>query len=190
MLRGRLARLTLAALIAAGPLFAQTEPVVEPSPLLTIKRERLFTDTLYGKAVLLRLDEAARLLQAENRRIDADLEAEEKALTGRRESLPAAEFRGLAEAFDAKVESIRTAQDAKGKTLAQLREAERQKVLEVAIPILAELMAEKQAVAILDKEAVFLAFDRNDVTDEAIRRLDDVLGDGSDPAAPILPVTP
>jgi Skp family chaperone for outer membrane proteins len=186
----------LAAMLAAAPgARAQESPAPPPAAVLTIEPDRLFADTMYGRAVLARLEEQAEVLQAENRRIEAELETEEKNLTERRDVLPAAEFRILAEAFDAKVEAIRTAQDAKVRRLAQEREAERKKVLEAAVPILVDLMAERGASAILDKSAVLVAFDRNNITAEAISRVDAVLGAGpatptEDPAAPGTPPAP
>ncbi len=177
-MRRPLAAVLLASVLAAQAT-AQEQP--PPSPILTIERDRLFQDSAYGRAVEARLDQRARELQAENRRIDAELEAEEKSLTDRRAGLPPDEFRALAETFDAKVERIRAEQEVKGRTLTQERDAERQKVIEAAVPVLADLMARKGAVAILDKSSVFLAFDRNDVTDEAIAEIDRVLGSGPVP---------
>ncbi len=158
---------------------AQEIPAAPTGTILTIEPDRLISDTSYGQAVQARLDAAAAALSAENRQIDAGLEAEEVALTARRDSLPAAEFRALAEAFDTKVEKIRSEQEGKGRVLSQTREQERQKVLQAAVPILAELMAQRGAVAILDKASVFVAFDRADVTNDAIARLNAVLGDGT-----------
>ena len=161
---------------------AQEVPPAPSGTILTIEPERLISDTAYGQAVQGRLDAAAAALSAENRQIDADLELEEVALTARRDSLPAVEFRALAEAFDTKVEKIRSEQEGKGRALSQTRELERQKVLQAAVPILAELMAQRGAVAILDKASVFVAFDRADVTNDAIARLNTVLGDGTSAA--------
>ena len=161
---------------------AQEVPPAPSGTILTIEPERLISETAYGQAVQGRLDAAAAALSAENRQIDADLELEEVALTARRDSLPAVEFRALAEAFDTKVEKIRSEQEGKGRALSQTRELERQKVLQAAVPILAELMAQRGAVAILDKASVFVAFDRADVTNDAIARLNTVLGDGTSAA--------
>ncbi len=189
MQRGAAAAIALATLLhSPAQLWAQEVPSLQAGTILTIEPDRLIAGTKYGQAVQSRLDAVAAALQAENRQIDADLETEEVALTARRGTVPAAEFRVLAEAFDAKVEGIRSTQEGKGRTLTQSREAERQKVLQAAVPILAELMAQKGAVAILDKSSVFLSFDRNDVTDEAIAKLDAALGDGS--AAPDGPDAP
>jgi hypothetical protein len=45
-------------------------------------------------------------------------------------------------------------------------------------------MRDMGAVAILDKQAIFLSFERIDITDAAIVRLDAKLGDGSTVRAP------
>ncbi|MDT8855389.1 OmpH family outer membrane protein [Paracoccaceae bacterium Fryx2] len=160
------------------------------SPVLTLTQERLYTESLYGKAVQALSEQASRALQAENRKIEASLEAEERDLTFRRATLPPAEFRALAEAFDTRVEGIRAAQEAKARSLTQSRDADRQRFFETAVPILADLMQDYGAVAILDKGAVVLSFDRVDVTEAAIARIDAVLGDGSSPPGATAPATP
>ena len=96
--------------------------------------------------------------------------------------MPAEDFRALAQAFDAKVEKLRSEQDAKGRVLTETREAERQKILQAAVPVLAELLEKNGGDVILDKNAVILSFDRNDVTDAAIAAIDAALGDGTVPA--------
>ncbi len=166
--------------IIASPGATQQGPVAR-SEILTVEPERLIAETAYGRSVQGALDARAVALLAENRKIDADLEAEERALTERRALLPADEFRALAEVFDTKVETIRTTQEAKGRALTQEREAARQQVLAAAVPVLAEILTERGASAILDKAAVIIAFDRNDVTDAAILRLDAILPVGAAP---------
>jgi Skp family chaperone for outer membrane proteins len=164
--------LALALLISAGAgAFAQESS----GAVLTVDLERVLRETAIGKAAQLRLENETKALQAENRRIDAELEAEEKALTARRGSIPAADFRALAEAFDAKVEKLRTEQDAKGRALTEQREVERQKILQAAVPVLAELLAQKGGDVIIEKSAVILSFDRNDVTTAAIQAIDAAL---------------
>ncbi len=182
-----LAAMVFAAGIASSAMAqdaAPTAPALDPAPksaILTIDQDRLYTGTRYGQAVQARLESEAAVLQTEYRRIEADLEAEEKSLTERRATLPAAEFRAQADAFDAKVTSIRRAQDAKSRALTQDRDQARQTFFKTAIPALAQLMGELGAEAILDKSAVVLAFDRIDVTDRAIERIDASLGDGAAP---------
>lgn len=183
MLRaGRALALILA---LAGPAVAQDAPLATPlpSPILTLDQDRLFLQSIFGKAAAARssADEAALL--AENREIFAALEAEEKSLTARRAATPAKEFSALAAAFDAKAEGIRAAQDAKGLEIARQRKDDQRKFYDVALPVLAKLMTEMGAVAILDKQAVILSYDKIDMTDRAIVRVDAVLGDGTKPLA-------
>ena len=158
------------------------DPLTVPkAPILALDEERLFSETRFGKAVLSRHRADMETLLAENRRIEAALEAEEKDLTERRARLPAEEFRSLAAAFDDKAEGIRAAQTAKDRTLQTRLETERQRFFEAAVPVLAELLSESGAMAIIDKRAVILSFDRIDMTAAAVARIDQVLGDGGTP---------
>ncbi|HHC29229.1 MAG TPA: OmpH family outer membrane protein, partial [Rhodobacterales bacterium] len=77
------------------------------SPMLTIDRERLFSDTLYGQRITRELEAARADMAAETSRIEADLEAEERSLTEQRATLDPKAFRALADAFDEKVQSLR-----------------------------------------------------------------------------------
>jgi Skp family chaperone for outer membrane proteins len=146
------------------------EPVA--SPILTIDQERLFVESAFGKAVTARETAAAKALEAENARIEAALIAEEQDLTERRASLSAKEFAALADAFDVKVVRIRSEQDAKVRDLTRSREGDRKEFFRAAIPILGELLVERQAVAIVDKEAIVLSLSAIDVTDAAIAKVD------------------
>ncbi len=140
--------------------------------MLLLDQERFFADSRFGKRIQEEIDTETRILQTENRELEADLEAEEKSLTERRASLPPEEFRSLAAAFDAKVKDIRKARDAKASDLAARREAARKTFIETAVPVLAQIMSERGAAAIIDRSAVVLSFDRLDITDLAIARID------------------
>jgi Skp family chaperone for outer membrane proteins len=166
------------ALAGAGPAPAQTGSAAA-MPVLVIRQDRLFEATQFGRAAEARLEAASAALIAENARIEAELEAEERALTDRRAVLPPAEFRPLAEAFDARVERIRTEQDAKLRELNRSQEADRKRFLEAVLPVLADLMREKGALVILDQQTVFLSLDSIDITDEAVARIDAAIGDGT-----------
>ena len=52
------------------------------------------------------------------------------------------------------------------------------------MPVLGDLMRESGAVAIFDKNIVILSLRGVDITDEAVVRIDSVLGDGSKLPAP------
>lgn len=192
MLRaGSLARAIALALPFAGPALAQTGPdaistVQMEMPggfsigrledgaaggVLTINQQAFFEDSAFGRASLQRLEERSRRLQAENRQIEEALEAEERNLTERRQQVSPEAFRSMADAFDDKVEGIRTAQDAKGREIARLREADQQAFFSFAVPILVELLREKGAVVLLDQSAIVLSLESVDITAEAIARV-------------------
>ena len=177
-----------AMLLAAVPVSAVAQttpatPTVQPSPVLTLDQDRLFQASAYGQRVAHDIDAAAAALTMENREIEAQLATEEKDLTTRRAAMTAAEFRPLADAFDAKVVAIRAAQEEKLVALNGRRDLERQAFYRAAAPVLGDLVRDAGAVAILDARAVFLSADRIDVTDEAIALVDRLLGAGPLPTA-------
>ena len=147
--------------------------------ILTLDQDRLYSNSLFGKALEKTTAGAVAALVAENHQIEADLTAEEKALTDQRAKLSADAFKPLAEAFDAKVEGLRAAQESKSKVVQENRDAGRKRFFNAALPVLAELMRQRGALAILNKNAVILSFDAIDTTDAAIVAIDAKLGDGS-----------
>lgn len=146
-------------------------------PLLTIDQDRLFLESDFGKAVVERERAATAALEQENRKIEAELVAEEQALTSARATLSPEEFASKAAAFDAKVERIRAEQDAKARRLTEGRDADRKAFLEVAVPVLGQLLSDKKAAAILDKNLVILSLTAVDITDEAIARVNVALAE-------------
>lgn len=156
----------------AGLALAQQAQVELPPPVLTIDADRLLAQSAFGRALAEEVEAAARQLAEENRRIEADLLAEERALTERRGALGPEEFRPLAGAFDEKVQRLRTEQDEKERALADLREEGRQRFFQQAVPILSEIVRERGALVLLDRRYVFLSADAIDITDVAIDRID------------------
>ncbi|MFK7881920.1 OmpH family outer membrane protein [Roseobacter sp.] len=150
------------------------------SPILTIDSERLFSESAFGQRVVSEFEERGAELAAENRRIEEELSLEEKDLTEKRATMPAPEFRELADAFDEKVQVTRRTQDAKTRDLNVALEGRRVVFLNAAAPILEQLMREAGAAVILERRSIFLSSNAIDVTRTAIDRLDTVLGDGSD----------
>ncbi|MGL5010765.1 MAG: OmpH family outer membrane protein [Paracoccaceae bacterium] len=190
-------RAALLLAIAAGPYLAvpavaqtTTLPAEQTAPILVFDQQLLFTESLFGKAVLARRQASEDALIAENLRIEQALEAEEKDLTARRATLPAAEFRALADAFDVKVEGVRAAQRAKYDEITAVFEADQQAFFDVAVPIIRTLMRDAGAVVVMDKNTIFMSLERIDVTAVAIARLDAEVGDGSGLADPQPPPQP
>jgi Skp family chaperone for outer membrane proteins len=147
-------------------------------PVLTIEPDQLFSLTKFGQRLAKDLDKISTQLARENRSIESALADEETDLTERRSSLPAAEFRDLADAFDEKVQSLRVQQDEKSRDLTRQTDQAQRAFLSSIAPILQEIMVEKGASVVLDRRAVFLSADASDVTIAAIKRIDARIADG------------
>lgn len=176
-----LAVAALAAALLAGPPSTAQDRLSVPSPVLTVDQDALFERSAFGERVLSEIEAASQALAAENRRLEAELAEEERRLTELRPTTEPAAFREMAAAFDARVVEVRRVQDQKGRELARQPEEARQEFLRAAVPILTRIVRERGAVAILDSRAVILSADAIDITDEAIRRIDAVLGEAADP---------
>ncbi|MBD0865866.1 MAG: OmpH family outer membrane protein [Rhodobacteraceae bacterium] len=147
--------------------------VAPESPILTIESDRLYSDSLYGAAAAEAYESESAVLAAENRRIEAELTAEEKQLSKMRPDMEPVDFRVLADAFDEKV------QRNKLRDLSQRHDARRVIFLRAARPILEGLMLETGASILLERSSVLLSANAIDVTGIAIGRIDAAIGDGS-----------
>ncbi|RME16012.1 MAG: OmpH family outer membrane protein [Alphaproteobacteria bacterium] len=150
------------------------------SPIVTLDRDALFSRTLFGQRINAELKAASEAMAAETRRIEAELTAEEDDLTARRASMDPEEFRKLANAFDEKVQALREERAKAESDLAAQVEAAKTQFFEKVTPVLGALLRERGAVIVLDRRAILLSLADVDVTDEAVARIDSVLGDGAD----------
>jgi Skp family chaperone for outer membrane proteins len=182
---GGLAALLL--VLGLGPVAAQDGQVVR-SPILSLDQDRMFAVSDFGKRIEAELQADGSLLEAENRRIEAELEAEEKDLTARRPAMSPEAFRALADAFDSKVQRIRNEQTAKARALGLRTEQAQRQFIEAARPVLEQMMVDAGAVVIIDPRSVVMSRAAIDVTEEAIRRINANIGDGSAEALPPAPV--
>lgn len=164
------------ALFGASATFAQDVR----SPILTIDSEALYRNSAFGQRVLQDIDTQTTALAEENRTLEVELEAEERALTSQRATLPATEFRALADAFDARVQAIRSERDARNRDISAQLEENRERFLSVAFPVLEAIMREAGAAVVLERRSVFISANSIDITEFAITRIDAVLGDGTD----------
>ncbi|GGE42298.1 OmpH family outer membrane protein [Actibacterium pelagium] len=142
------------------------------SPVLTIDSERLYLQSKFGQQMQTVLEDRSRALIEENREIESELVAEEKALTEERQNLDPEAFRARAKAFDEKVVNLRSAQDEKTRRLLADREALEQRFFQTVLPVLAQIIRERGAVVVLEDRSVFLAAGQIDITAEAISRID------------------
>lgn len=159
---------------------------VVQSLILTVAPEALYSQSDFGQRIAREIEEESLEIASENRRIEAELTAEERELTELRDTLAASDFRARAEAFDEKVQRLRREQDEKARAVATLNEEARRALLTAAQPILLQLMVESGAVAVLDRRVVLLSVDSVDITEQAILRVNAEFGDGAE----ILPLRP
>ena len=160
------------------------------SSVLIIDVDRLLAETAYGRRLsedILRRGEA---LDAENDRIAAALTAEERSLTERRSTMDPQAFRAEADAFDARVQRIRTEQDAKQQALESAVAEGRDAFLAAATEALSGLMRDRGASVIMERRDVFLNISAVDVTDDAIGAIDAAIGSGEVADAPSDEVPP
>lgn len=174
-----LAALALAcglAMMAASvtPARAQTpgQPPSLRTPVLVIDFDELYQVSALGQRIQQELDERSRALAEEIARIDAEMAAEEKALTERRSELSPEEFRALADAFDEKVQRLRREQDENAQQLNRIGNEERLRFRQSALPVLGQLMLETGAVMVMETRYVLIFNDAIDVTELTAARID------------------
>ena len=172
-------RRALLALILTIGLVPLVDAQVVQSPILTIDSERLYRDSAFGQRVLREIEARTRALTEENQKLEAELEAEEQALTEQRDSLTPEEFRALADAFDARVQSIRRERDARNQENIELLDENQERFLRAALPVLEAIMRDVGAAVVLEVRSVFVSANAIDITDRAIAEINAAVGDGT-----------
>ena len=171
-------RALLVWLLLAMPAAAQELPLPGP-PVLIIDSERLFFETEYGRRIASDLAQKSAELQAENDAIAAELTEEERSLTQRRASMEPDDFRAEATAFDVRVQEVRRNREAKTVELQTEATQARAAFEERVQAIVANIMLERGAAMVLEQRNVVLSVRSANITDDAVRRIDEMLGDGT-----------
>jgi Skp family chaperone for outer membrane proteins len=149
----------------------QALPLGQPvSTILTLDQERLEASGIFGR-VSEEINRRTQVLFEENRRIEAELVAEELELTERRATLSPEAFRALADAFDVKVQRLRNEQDAKLAELQRINDEERQNFLRQVLPIIEAVRRERGALIVLERRIALASVDAIDITDEVVARI-------------------
>lgn len=164
--------LLMALLATAGPSLAQEAPRTFRSPILTVDQNRLFEQSAYAQFLIDQLEVERDQLIVENRKIEADLAAEEQELTQERPLMKPEDFREKAASFDNRVVDIRRAQDEKLRDLNERHDNTQKQFYTAALPIIAELVRETGAVAVLESGSVILAAEQIDITQQVIDQID------------------
>ncbi|MFG5382394.1 OmpH family outer membrane protein [Yoonia sp. R2-816] len=147
--------------------------------VLIIDSERLYEDTLYGRRLDAELASLMMEFQAENDRIAATLREEELSLTERRPGMTREAFQAEAAAFDAKVQEVRRARDAKNLELQAVNRSARATFESRVQNIVADVMIERGAALVMEQDNVVMSIRAVNITDDVIVRIDAQLGDGT-----------
>lgn len=171
----RLAAVVLTAAMACpgGGAYAQGVGIVQ-SDILVVDPERLFEETRLGQSIARKLQAERDALIARNRRIESELEAEERELTDLRPDTSPEDFRELADAFDTKVQTIRRDSERRVRELERNRERAPVDFMRQVEPVLVNVMREAGAVVVMDARSVLLRADVIDITDIVANRIDAV----------------
>lgn len=172
--------------LSQGFSSGQAELGLPQSLVLVLKSDRFFAESAYGRQVAEDIQARSAVLTAENRRIEAELRAEEKSLSQRRQFTDADAFRTLADAFDEKVQATRVTQENKYREITQADEEARLEFQRISGPVLEQIMRDVGAAVVLEKGSVLLSADTIDITDLAIARIDAILGNIGE-RGPVLP---
>lgn len=168
---------TLLACVASPAARAQEVGVVQ-SEILVLDPDRLFSETAFGERLNNSYLAQREILIARNRKLETELEAEEQALTDLRAEKTPEEFKALADTFDAKVQAIRRDSDRAVRDLELSRDRAPVIFMRTVEPVLVELMRDAGGAVVMDVRSVLLRANVVDITELAISRIDQKIGDG------------
>jgi len=171
--------LAISLLASLAPDIAKAQSVgVVQSEILVVDPDRLFSETRFGQRLNSEYLAQREVIIARNRKIEAELEAEEQALTAMRAEKTPEEFKLLADAFDTRVQTIRRDSDRTVRDLELSRERAPVIFMRTVEPVLGKLMQDAGGVVVLDVRSVLLRTNVIDITDVAIFRIDEQIGEG------------
>ncbi len=155
-----------------------TQPLLasEISGLFTVDMNKLFRSSDFGKDIISANNKARQELQSENEELESRLLLEEKELSEQRKILSPDEFRPKALEFDKKVSIIRTEQGEKEVNLKNKARKEESEFYKRTYPLLYELLLARGGLVLIDQRNVILWDSSVDITDDAIKLINQVLG--------------
>ena len=157
--------------LVAQPLLAS-----EISGLFTVDMSKIFRSSDFGKDIISVNNKARQELQNENEELESRLLLEEKELSEQRKMLSPDEFRPKALEFDKKVSIIRTEQGEKEVNLKNKAREEESEFYKRIYPLLYELLLSRGGLVLIDQRNVILWDSSVDITDDAIKLINKVLG--------------
>ena len=155
------------------PLLANEKPGV-----FTVDMAKLLRFSEYGKSIIFANNIARQNLQNENDYLEDKLLAEEKELSKLREALSIDEFRPKALDFDKRVTIIREEQGKKEENLIKKNRNQEAEFFKKVYPLLYELLLKRGGSVLFDQRNIILWNNSVDITDEAIKLINQVFGNG------------
>lgn len=169
--------LTLLLFLVAGTAISQDNQLPQ-SPVLTVLLSDLYNGTALGQRLSRDLDAQEFAYEEENRILVQKLEAEEAALAELRPEITRDEFQVKAEAFNVKVQEIRTQRATHFQRLNEYGQQLQKWFGTIIRPVLEDIMVRRGASMILSRDAVLVPNEAFDITLEAIDEIDRRFGAG------------
>lgn len=145
-------------------------------PVVIVNRSAVLEASAPARALAQVERDLQAKVQAENDRVRAELEAEERELTGLRETLDAAAFEARTRDFDRRVRAERRRAQERGALLLRFMQDARAALASALPRVLEALRRDLGAAVVLDAGAVVAADPSLDVTAAAIARYDEEMG--------------
>ena len=145
------------------------------SPVLLVDLDALFAGSLFGQRLTTQYEADLAIVAAENSALEQELESQEMDLAERRPDMDVDDFRAEAEAFDARVQTIRDGQDAQLATVEQTQVEGRAEFDRLIEPVLGRILIERGAAVILYKDAAYLGLRSIDITEDGIAAFDAIV---------------
>lgn len=173
--RGLRAAALAAALAAAVPAAGQEAPPPPPFAVV-VNGAAVVENSAPARALRQTESEVRDRVQAENDRVQADLEARERELVRLRDELPADQFEARTAEFDRRVRAERRAAQERGALLLKFLQDARGALVS-ALPRVLEIVRRETGAALVIDSGAVLALDPGlDVTALAIQRYDEEMG--------------
>lgn len=155
---------------------SQSYPIYKKTSVIAVlDQDALFTQSVWGKRIIIEVENRVKILSAENRSIEKKLEYEELELTEKRKLINKLEFNTLAIKFDTKVKKIREDQANKQREINLYLNENRALFFKDITPILLSFIDELGVEVVLNKDTIALASTGSDITEMTINRINEKL---------------
>jgi len=182
-IRRQLAILTLAGIAALSAMIpdarAQTAPAAPTAPptpvIVMVDMQALLYGSKAGKGIQGQMEKQRQTYSKEVAQQEDELQKTRAEIERQRSTLPPDQFEAKGRQFQQRLQELDRNVQAKQKAWQQVLNEAVGKVQDVALQVVAEIANERHANLVIQKGAVIVAKDGYDITDDAMRRLDERL---------------